>query len=210
MCRFAQTVPHRVTRRLLKQDISALRALCDVGGRDYSWTRAESLQALFADAKFWGVFYGDVLCCAGGICSISHTQVLCDALRRTALVPQNAEVILPPIFADGSVLPLADAFLTFLTAQAAPDAAFFCLVPVKSGTALLSSVFAAGFVLTALRPLYELRPHYIFVLQSVKKIEKRSIIVAQTDTWTLSFLLENGLTGIATGVQGGVSILYLE
>ncbi|MEG1074063.1 MAG: hypothetical protein RR867_04480 [Ruthenibacterium sp.] len=208
MCFSARTMPRPVLRRILKQDLPALYALYQKGGRDFAWASVENLQMLFCGGRMWGIFCGDLLCVGGGICDAALAMPLCDAFRLTGLVPPHATLLLPPFFLCAEEM--AADFFNFLAAQVSADTPLFCLIPVKSGKNCLVPLLSARFVLTALRPLYELRPHYIFTLQAVKKLAKRSIIVTQTDTWTLSYLLENGYRGAVAAQQDGVPILYLE
>ena len=70
-------------------------------------------------------------------------------------------LLLPPAAPDG---PAPLAFLLQNAAQSAPPGMrVLAALPVKTGGALLGAYFDAGFALCAMRGLFELRPHYIFL-----------------------------------------------
>ena len=74
-------------------------------------------------------------------------------------------------------------------------------LPVKTGAALLGAYFDAGFVLCAMRGLFELRPHFIFLYAPGAR-RTPQVWVPAADTLALSRALAHGATGLALKRSG--------
>lgn len=102
--------------------------------------------------------------------------------------------LLPPA-APGGPAPLA--FLLQNAAQSAPPGMrVLAALPVKTGGALLGAYFDAGFALCAMRGLFELRPHYIFLYAPGGCAAPQAWLPA-ADTLALSRALAQGAAGVA-------------
>ncbi len=204
---YKETAPYFAARRLILTDVGAVRSIYDSTGRDGVWADDASLRCIVRCGEIWGGFSGGTLQLCSGLCGIGTKIALCEALRGTELFSCDSMVFLPPACLSGSTQ-YATAFWDMLLARlvylGAADAVL--PLPVKTGTPLLSSVFAAGFSMVAVRPLVELRPHYIFRTNRMKNSQKNSIMVQISDTLALARLLENGY--IACGMSN--EVFYLQ
>ena len=120
------------------------------------------------------------------MCRAGADTVICDALMKTRLFKAKENIILP---CAGECDKYIGESMFSLDADGAA-------IPVKSGEKWLKYAFDAGYVLVAMRPLFELRPNYIFrrLCKDDKKVcDKISI----DDTLTLSRALENGFAGVS-------------
>ena len=194
--------PYFTVRRLLRQDMAQVLALYRCAPRDGAWVFAQSPDILLAHASIWGGFWGDTLCICGGVCSLSAPLPLAAALCGTQLCLPQAVVL--PLAASPQGLAFAPAFLAAFPLQKA-----CALLPIKSGAPLAKHYFDAHYNLLAIRPLFELRPHYIFVQTQVKNPEKESIIVSLSETYSLAKLLEQGYLGTAL-CENGVVLQRME
>lgn len=99
-----------------------------------------------------------------------------------------------------SAAPLA--FLLKNAARRAPQGMrVLAALPVKTGAALLGAYFDAGFVLCAMRGLFELRPHFIFLYAPGAR-RTPQVWVPAADTLALSRALAHGATGLALKRSG--------
>lgn len=203
---YEQTAPYFAARRLILTDVGAAHAIYDSIGRDGVWADDASLRCLVRHGEVWGGFSAGSLQLCGGLCAINTKIPLCDALRDAELHCGGSMVFLPPVCLPDSSR-YAAAFLDMLLAR------FVCLgasdavlpLPVKTGAALLPAIFGAGFSMVAVRPLVQLRPHYIFCKSKMKNNIKNSIMVQTSDTLALARLLENGY--VACGMSKEVFYL---
>ena len=94
------------------------------------------------------------------------------------------------------------AFLLKNAARHAPQGMrVLAALPVKTGAALLGAYFDAGFVLCAMRGLFELRPHFIFLYAPGAR-RTPQVWVPAADTLALSRALAHGATGLALKRSG--------
>lgn len=202
---------HFSARRLLAGDAGEALRLYAAGGRDAAW----AVPAALARAELWGGFAGAELVLCAGLALCSAPFSLGEAMGKTGLAASADTLLLPPAAAPCGALYLPE-FLRMLTARALqtarPSAALFALLGVKSGTPLTAAYFEAGFALRAMRPLYELRAHYLFcpraqnacggaAAQNVQNACEPCIMVPIEDSLRLSRLLAVGYTG--TALAGG-------
>lgn len=202
-------------RRLCLADAPKALGLYAAQGRDSVWTAAQTPETLLENATLWGGFLGHDLCLCGGICSAAAPLPICDAMRKTNLVPADCTLFLPPAAtADGA--PYLAHFLQILLAQRLQETTdvhsngLAAVLPVKTGMPLAGAFFAAGFTLSAVRPLFQLRPHYVFLQTdylhvSVQSAPPHSIMIPLEDTLSLSRMLEEGCAG--TGLLHGSVLL---
>ena len=108
--------------------------------------------------------------------------------------------LLPPALPGTGAAPLA--FLLKNAARRAPQGMrVLAALPVKTGAALLGAYFDAGFVLCAMRGLFELRPHFIFLYAPGAR-RTPQVWVPAADTLALSRALAHGATGLALKHSG--------
>lgn len=194
-------------RRLTPEDAARAAALYRAAGRDSGWMSECGAAAACTDGAMYGGFSGDgrmTLC--GGLCRRKDFPALYAAVRKTRLASGDDAVLLPPA---GRVLA---PFLQLLLARASEAGGQVWLpVPVKTGGGALPACFAAGFSLRAIRPLDELRPHYLFTCSDgpMKSARECDIMIPVSDTLTLSRLLECGMRGEGVCVAGGVPSVCL-
>lgn len=103
--------------------------------------------------------------------------------------------LLPPAVFGSMYEPLA-ALLKHSAQDAGKGARVLAALPVKTGAAFLPAYFQAGFVLCAMRGLFELRAHYIFSYQPESQ-GAPDIWAPATDPLALSRMLAQGATGTA-------------
>ena len=196
-------------RRLTRKDANAAAALYRAAGRDTAWADGRGIAAACARGLLCGGFAPGLTLC-GGLCGAGLFPALREAAEKTQLLPRGARLLLPPAGApdDGGL------FFQILVAKAAAHGGpVWMPVPVRTGGAMLENCFAAGFVLRAVRPLHELRPHYFFECGGleVKTAPECSIMVPVSDTLTLSRLLEDGLRGVGLrALQGGPAVCLTD
>lgn len=195
-----------LVRRLVSCDAACILQCYAAQQRDAAWLDAQTLRTVMAHGEYWGAFCAGRLVLCGGVCAADAPISLLTALQKTRLVPPKAAVILP-LGGECVSAERTAYFLEVLLTRAALCFAkrpLVALAPVKTGSALLASYFPDGFILTAMRPLYALRPHYIFMYKAVQLHEKTCIIVNATDSYALSKQLEHGWEGVCVKESGVV------
>lgn len=205
--------PRLSARRLVRQDLPGALALYAGMGRDGAWACAPALEALLRTGEVWGGFAdGELVFC----CALARPTDACAQAQALAqAAPGYAMQLLSPAFAPGHV-PSAARFFTLLRARlwqlGIPDAQAVACLPVKTGAPLLAGMFAAHFVLTAVRPLYELRPHYLFRLlpEGIPAPENGRVLLPVGDTLSISRLLEHGFFAASVLRRGEVLLLSLQ
>ena len=193
-------------RRLSAADADAAAALYRAAGRDGAWAEEALVRRAAALGELAGCCRNNVLTVCAGT-GAQRFPELYAAVRKTGLTGARARILLPPAGAD------ADAsFFQLLLALAGPHGGPVWLpVPVQSGSGMVQGCFEAGFALRAVRPLYRLRPHYLFESdgREMKKNMKCSIMIPIKDTLTLSRLLEDGMRGIGLRTTRGAASVCL-
>lgn len=162
-------------------------ALYETLGRDGLWAAAEDVENFVGTAEFCTAWAGQ--------------GPQAQAMRREldALCPPR--FLLPAAFAPGR----AGAGATVLRALGGGAAA----LAVKPGAQALEPFFAAGYLLRRIRPLFALRPHYLFLLPGVQTAEKCRIMIPVSDTHEIALRLENGFVGVGVHRQAGQLLLCL-
>ena len=181
--------PKLRVRRLLKNEISSAYKIYAEAGRDYRFASEEQLLKIYENGVIWGAFEGGALDACTAVCRADSPADICTAAMKTRLfLPENTLMLPCAGGCDENIL-------SSIFSCAALDADSL-LIPVKSASNQLSSAFDAGFSLVAMRPLFELRPHYIFKRKSLD-FKSPSVKMNIADTLSLSRALENGFTGVS-------------
>lgn len=137
-------------------------------GADGRW--APMAAAPGARVEFWAAWHSAAPQAVLGVCSAVSP---CPQARALAgQFGTRGVFLLPPALPGTGAAPLA--FLLKNAARRAPQGMrVLAALPVKTGAALLGAYFDAGFVLCAMRGLFELRPHFIFCTRPVPGAPRR-------------------------------------
>ncbi len=201
-------------RRVLPHDLAAVLAFYTRAGREYSFADAATLHSLWQSGELWACFDGAAIAALGGFVRLDAQNRLCDAVQKTAFLPHQTLLLLPPVFAEG--FPAAGRFCDWCRQRAMQylnvhgGGGLAALVPVKSGGTLLPLYFAMRLQLVAMRPLDNLRPYFIFLSAGLDICADDSIIVPISDTFTLSKLLETGYVATDALLQDGILHLRVQ
>lgn len=196
-------LPRLTARRLVLMDLGDILALYRAGGRDGAWADAATLTALFSEGEWWGGFAdGSLRICCASVPARADTPVAA-ALRGALCGTQLPDRFLLPPAASCGAGPCA-AFLKLLEHRLWPQGRTpwhgpVAAVPVKTGSELLCGYLRAGFILTAMRPLVSLRPHYLLAAPGALACgaccDGRTVQLPLADTLAVSRLLEQGFFG---------------
>ena len=165
-------------------------------GADGRW--APMAAAPGARVEFWAAWHSAAPQAVLGVCSAVSP---CPQARALAgQFGARGVFLLPPALPGTGAAPLA--FLLKNAARRAPQGMrVLAALPVKTGAALLGAYFDAGFVLCAMRGLFELRPHFIFLYAPGARCTPQ-VWVPAADTLALSRALAHGATGLALKRSG--------
>lgn len=207
------SLPRLTARQLVRQDLPAVQALYAEMGRDGVWADIKTLETILKYGELWGGFYGEVLsfCCA-----ITSSDIPCaQGQALSAMAPRYSMQLLNPAF-----LPVAQngaaRFFTLMRARLCQlniqEKDIVACLPVKTGAPLLAGLFASHFVVTAMRPLYQLRAHYLFRLMPdfVASSGNGRVLLPLEDTLSVSRLLEHGFFATSVIKRQGVLLMGLE
>lgn len=179
-------------RRLHPHEIPAALFVYSRFGRDGAWAAA-CLEDLCSQGEVWGGFRDGRMLVCGALCPADAANVQSRALQTA--FPQAAWHMLPVASLDASAV---KAFLRLLEgrmAQLAGTAHWTAILPVKTGECLLPGYLDAGLEVHLVRPLEQLRPHYLLrkTFGRPDLCEVRAFPVR--DTYAVSKALENGFAG---------------
>lgn len=162
-------------------------ALYEQLGRDGAWAAREAVDGFVGTADFCTAWAQD--------------GPQARAMRRELDVLCPPRFLLPAAFAPGR----AGAGTVLLRALDGAAAA----LAVKPGAPALEPFFNAGYVLRRIRPLYALRPHYLFARPGMQSAGKCCIMIPVNDTYAIARRLENGFWGVGVHRQAGQLLLCL-
>ena len=175
-------------RRLKPREIPAALFVYSRFGRDGVWAAA-CLEQLLVRGEVWGGFREGILVICGALCPSEDGNFQSRALA--AACPARWQMM-PVAALDGSAVA---PFLNVLGArcvQLAPEEMWTAAIPVKSGESLLPGYLAAGYELCLVRPLYELRPHYLARRGTKRPAHCETCTFPARDCYQVSKALENG------------------
>ncbi|MEG0877296.1 MAG: hypothetical protein RSF00_01350 [Oscillospiraceae bacterium] len=182
---------HFSARRLLTSDISSAADFYGEFGKDYSFASPPQLSCILKNGELWGCFNGGTLAAVCGFLPLNSPCAVCRSASDTRLLRKDTVLLLPPCsVADFMGL---EYFYRWCAARAEkPQIPLCALLPVKSGYSHLPMMFRSQLQLVAIRPLFELRPYYIFLEKNMKLSNNNSIMVPVSDTFKVSQMLETG------------------
>jgi hypothetical protein len=189
--------------------LSDAAALYAAHGRDGAWASPAVLTQLLHAGELWGYFYKDTL---AGCCPVTHAVQLCAQTQLLAQADNASCALLPgAVLADDA--PCAEQFFAALHThlQSAEGDGLLCM-PVKSETHRLSAALSGGFVLTGIRPLAALRPHYLLrPCALAEPLQAHGYVLMDVaDTLSVSRLLEHGFAATHARTHKGVLRLCLQ
>ncbi len=179
-------------RRILMCESDKVVQLYKTLKKDMPFVGKSAVKVIMQNGAFYGVYQGNNLIACGGFCKqntpLSFVKRLCGCVPAL----KNAAIIIP--FAGQSVHCVK--LLHFFCKD---ENAFSYILSIPSSTdiLLLNACFKHNMKLIALRPLENLRVHYIFFSKhAVQTVPENSIIVSLQDTLILSRTLEQGFIGV--------------
>ncbi|WP_367924422.1 hypothetical protein [uncultured Ruthenibacterium sp.] len=177
-------------RRLKRHEIPAALFLYSRFGRDGAFAAA-CLDAICKQGEVWGGFTQGLLKVCGAFCPASSDNPQSEALRK--VYPDVRWHLMAVASLDSGIV---ESFLKVLQARCAqvePDTgAWTAVVPVKTGESLLPGYMAAGFEAHLVRPLYQLRPHYLLRKTAGRPPVCEVREMPARDTYPVSRALEDG------------------
>ncbi len=180
-------------RRILMCESDKVVELYKTLKKDSPFVGKTAVKVIMQNGAFYGVFQGDNLLACGGFCKQSTPLSFVKRLCSSFNIPKKATIIIPLAGQSAHCIRLLNFFCkdnsTF---------SFVLTLPASANIKLFNACFLSDMKLISLRPLENLRVHYIFFNKhAVQTEQNNSIIVSLQDTLILSRSLDQGYVGVS-------------